>query len=373
MAEDADDAAEIAEIVASGLLDAAWYRARNPDIVAAGLDPAVHFVRFGAAEGRSPNRYFDTAWYVQQNPDILAAGLNPLTHFLRHGDLEGRRPHPLVDPAWYRHAYDLAADTPALAHFLTMRTTGRIAPSAELWSVLHLQPSVGRDGDPIAGYLDAMAAEGREALPDLPVVAASGLVDPNFYLINASDVHAAEVDPAQHYCRHGWREGRKPNIYFDTEWYIATNPDLAQLRVNPLVHYILVGEPSGRRPVPFFEPAWYRGNHDVPPGQPALTHYLTHRRGQAVSPNHLFDVAWYVARHAEALGPNRDPFAHYLQEGTLADIDPSPDFDAAAYRRKHLGRPSRSFRRLMSPERDNPLVHRLRAEYLACGTATAGA
>ena len=41
-----------------------------------------------------------------------------------------------------------------------------------------------------------MAAEGREALPDLPVVAASGLVDPNFYLINASDVHAAEVDPA---------------------------------------------------------------------------------------------------------------------------------------------------------------------------------
>jgi hypothetical protein len=363
MAPALDDAAEIAELAASGLVDVSWYRARNPDVASADLDPVTHFVRFGVKEGRAPNRWFDTLWYTEQNPDIRAAGLNPLIHYRRHGDLEGRQPHLLFDPAWYRRAYELSEDTRALPHFLTVRANGRYAPCAALWAVQHLPGfGSGRD-DPFGRYLDAMASAGLEAFPDLTVVGPTGLVDPNFYLINARDVHEAAVDPANHYCRFGWREGRKPCIYFDVDWYIGTNPDLARLRVNPLVHYVLVGEPADRRPVPYFEPAWYRRTYDVPDNQTALAHYMARRRSQTVSPNHLFDVTWYVAGHAEALGPNRDPFAHYLQEGTIGDIDPSPGFDAAGYRRRHFGRPSRVFRQLMTPDRDNPLVHCLRQEY----------
>jgi hypothetical protein len=356
---------EAEELAASGLFDTEWYLARYPDVAAAGLTALVHFTRHGWQEGRWPNRFFDTAWYQAQNPDITSAGLNPLVHYVRHGDQEGRRPHPLVDPAWYRHAYDLSHDTLALRHFLTMRHSGRVAPSAELWAVLHLR---GHDlGDPIGRYMDEAERLGQDAFPDLPIVAPSGLVDPNYYLINASDVHAAEIDPAVHYCRYGWQENRRPNLYFDPDWYIGTNPDLARLRVNPLAHYLLVGEPAGRRPMPYFEPDWYRATYGVPAGQSALAHYLAHRRSQTVSPTRLFDVSWYVTTQADALGPNRDPFAHYLQVGTFQDIDPSPAFDAASYRRAHLGRPSRGFRRLMTPDRDNPLVHRLRAEYAAHG------
>ena len=95
----------------------------------------------------------------------------------------------------------------------------------------------------------------------------------------------------------------------------------------------------------------------------ALAHFLTHRRSQAFSPTPLFDVAWYVEQHADEVAGNRDPFAHFLQAGTYRDIDPSPSFSAAEYRRRHLGRPSRQFRQLMHPDRDNPLVHHLRAEY----------
>lgn len=287
-----DDAAALAELTDSGLMDIRWYRARYPDIAAAGLDPAIHFLRFGAAEGRWPNRYFDTSWYVAQNPDVVGAGLNPVLHYHRHGDLEGRRPHPFMDPAWYRHAYDLSGGTKALAHFLTMRKAGRYAPSAELWSLLYPTREERSDLDVFAAYLDRMQRRGQEPFPDLPIVQASGLVDPNYYLINANDVHAAKVDPVEHYCRFGWREGRGPNIYFDTAWYISTNPDLARLRVNPIVHYVLVGEPQDRRPVPYFEPAWYRQTHGVPPGSTALGHFLAHRRSQSVSPNHLFDVQW---------------------------------------------------------------------------------
>ena len=63
----------------------------------------------------------------------------------------------------------------------------------------------------------------------------------------------------------------------------------------------------------------------------------------------------------EEVAGNRDPFAHFLQAGTYRDIDPSPAFNAAAYRKRHLGRPSRQFPPvLMHPDRDNPLVHLLR-------------
>jgi hypothetical protein len=95
----------------------------------------------------------------------------------------------------------------------------------------------------------------------------------------------------------------------------------------------------------------------------ALAHFLLHRRSQMFSPTPLFNVAWYVARHADEVAGNRDPFAHFLQAGTYGDIDPSPAFNSAAYRKRYLGRASRQFRQLMHPDRDNPLVHHLRAEY----------
>jgi hypothetical protein len=361
-----DDAAELQQLEASGLFDTGWYLQQNDDVREAALEPLPHFHRFGWREGRRPNLYFDPAWYLEHYPDVLAANMDPLLHYLRHGDHEGRRPVWHFDPAWYCAVYELAPDALALAHFLTERTSGRFAPMPELYAVLHMPPY--RDDpasgeDPFAHYLDDMLREQREAFPDLQVVTASGLIDPNYYLINGSDVHEAALDPAEHFCRYGWRESRKPNIYFDMHWYLHTNPLVAHLKINPVMHYILVGEAAGRRPVPYFDPAWYRETYAIEPGQNALAHFLAHRRSQRFSPTPSFDVAWYVEQHADELGPNRDPFAHYLQAGTYRDIDPSPAFSASEYRKRHLGRPSRQFRQLMHPDRDNPLVHHLRAQY----------
>jgi hypothetical protein len=46
----------IAVIARCGQFDAAYYLERYPDVAAAGADPVIHYVRFGAAEGRRPNR-----------------------------------------------------------------------------------------------------------------------------------------------------------------------------------------------------------------------------------------------------------------------------------------------------------------------------
>lgn len=362
-----ENGSDLQEVAASGLIDMAWYRANHPDLAQlANLELLAHYFAYGWREGRKPNPYFDGSWYLAQHTDIGSAGMDPLLHYIRHGDLEGRRPCPYFDPAAYRAGYKLQPGELALKDFLLRRHTGQVAPTPELWAVMYLSPwreLVQRGVDPFLAYLQADGREDGLASPDESVINASGLLDPNYYLINGSDVQEAALDPVEHFCRFGWREGRKPNIYFDMEWYRATNPQVGRLRLNPLVHYVLAGEPAGRRPVAYFDPEWYRTEYGIPPGRSMLAHYLAHRRTQRYSPNPLFDVGWYVQRYGEDVGPNRDPFAHYLHSGTFTDVRPSPTFNAAEYRRQKLGRPSRRFPHLMHPEHHNPLVHFLRANY----------
>jgi len=353
-----------ARIARSGLFDDYWYLSRNDDVVAAGHEPLKHFLDYGHAEGRWPNRYFDPAWYREENPDVAEAGLDPLIHYLQDGDREGRQPSIWFKPGWYRQAYQLPNDQLALAHFLRNRNNGAVAPNASMFAVPML-PSyrhhLAAGLDPFAHYLDDL--HGREVFPDLDVVRAAGLLDENYYLVNAADVYHADMDPLDHYCRFGWQERRKPNIYFDPTWYLQTNPAVARLQVNPLVHYILVGEASNRRPVPFFDPNWYRAEYQIPYDSLALSHYLANRHKQCFSPTPLFDVASYVSRFGSAIGPNRDPFTHYLRAGTIQDIDPSRWFNAALYRNLHLGRTSRQFTWTLRPDQHNPLAHFLRSAY----------
>jgi glycosyltransferase involved in cell wall biosynthesis len=85
----------------SALFDPEWYLARNPDVAAARIDPVVHYLNIGAAEGRDPIPFFDSDWYLANNPDVAASSMNPLVHYLRFGAGEGRDPHPIFHTDWY--------------------------------------------------------------------------------------------------------------------------------------------------------------------------------------------------------------------------------------------------------------------------------
>ena len=67
-----------------------------------------------------------------------------------------------------------------------------------------------------------------------------------------------------HFCRYGWREGRRPNRYFDPAWYLEQHPDVRAADMNPLLHYLRHGDHEGRRPERHFDPAWYRHAYRVP-------------------------------------------------------------------------------------------------------------
>jgi GT2 family glycosyltransferase/glycosyltransferase involved in cell wall biosynthesis len=107
-----------------GFFDAAWYRARYPDVIAAGHDPLRHFIRNGLAERRDPNPFFDSIWYTEHYPDVSAGGMHPLIHYLQAGCWELRNPHPNFDAAWYAGQHPAAADNPLLYHVEIGRIRG---------------------------------------------------------------------------------------------------------------------------------------------------------------------------------------------------------------------------------------------------------
>ena len=76
---------------AQPLFDAAFYRASNPDVAAADVDPLQHYIEHGWREDRLPSRLFDGVGYLAAYQDVRASGMNPLVHFLRYGCREGRK------------------------------------------------------------------------------------------------------------------------------------------------------------------------------------------------------------------------------------------------------------------------------------------
>ncbi|WP_215748719.1 MULTISPECIES: hypothetical protein [unclassified Gluconobacter] len=71
--------------------------------------------------------------------------------------------------------------------------------------------------------------------------------DKTWYMREYPDVAASGLDPATHYREAGYREGRKPNRFFDPEKYRAANPDLLEYEDDLLMHFVFYGLNEGRR------------------------------------------------------------------------------------------------------------------------------
>ena len=100
--------------------DPDFYKAQNPDVAAAGVDPYTHFRTVGWKEGRDPNPYFDVKGYLATYTDVAAGGSNPLDHYNNFGWKEGRDPSAWFDTSSYLDANPdvKAAGVNPLQHFL---------------------------------------------------------------------------------------------------------------------------------------------------------------------------------------------------------------------------------------------------------------
>jgi len=82
------------------------------------------------------------------------------------------------------------------------------------------------------------------------VIRQSNLFDDAYYTASNPDVAASGIDPALHFLRHGWKEGRKPSPGFDPVFYLRQYPDVAATGGNPLLHFARLGRAEGRHPLP---------------------------------------------------------------------------------------------------------------------------
>lgn len=85
-----DSAADAMLLKDSLYFDADWYLNKYPDVAITGMDPAAHYLFFGAKLERNPSPYFDAKYYLEANRDVKLAGINPLLHYIKHGHHEGR-------------------------------------------------------------------------------------------------------------------------------------------------------------------------------------------------------------------------------------------------------------------------------------------
>ncbi|QEE39062.1 hypothetical protein FV241_14260 [Methylobacterium sp. WL2] len=338
-------------LASSELFDAAWYRATQvPGLRSDQV--ARHYLQEGAARGLSPSPLFDGPWYLATNPDVAVAGLNPLLHYLDSGRAEGRPICPvadleavariaaseLFDAAWYRvtQAPGVAPDQ-AARHYLQEGGARGLSPGPLFDGPWYLRnnPDVAAAGlNPLLHYLDSGSAEGRLTCPvadpeAFARIAGSNLFDAEWY----SATQAPGVVPghaARHYLQEGAARGLSPGPLFDGPWYLKTNTDVADAGQNPLLHYLNDGRTEGRPICPFADPEalarvegsdlfdadWYRAIH-VPDLSPSLAarHYLREGAASGMNPGPLFDGEWYLGNNADVAEAGANPFLHYLVSG----------------------------------------------------------
>ncbi|EHP91382.1 glycosyltransferase [Methylorubrum extorquens] len=91
------------------LFDPIWYLSQNKDVlqecVAGRSYPLMHFIKFGAAEGRNPHPLFNSEWYLDIYPDarkaVVEGKLNAISHYLLLGSKLGYSPSSDFDTTWY--------------------------------------------------------------------------------------------------------------------------------------------------------------------------------------------------------------------------------------------------------------------------------
>ena len=167
------------------------------------------------------------------------------------------------------------------------------------------------------------------------------LVDDLFYYSRNHDLWNAGVDADAHYHATGWREGRDPNAFFDTDLYLAISPDVRNAGTDPLVHFDQSGWREGRVASPNFDPAKYLAFYtDVAAAnRDPLEHFLRHGAEENRLPfaasvplaANGFDFAYYLLHNPDVAAAGVDPRVHFETIGWREGRNPNALFDVNGY------------------------------------------
>ncbi|MCJ2054900.1 hypothetical protein [Methylobacterium sp. J-070] len=348
------DTAEV-ERLARRLVDGPFYRAGNPDLAEAGVDPVDHYMASGWREGREPAPQFDVLTYCLTR-GITYATQNPLMHYVLHGGPARPDPAealalrveilaPWFDAAHYRRGLDEAqaealagaSDAALLRHYVEGGWRALVSPRPDFDPAGFVQARAGsravRD-DPFFRYVAEAKLTGQTPFAE-PHRLNLPAVDADWYRATYPDVGA--MQPYLHFAGVGWRELRDPGPGRST---LA-----ALLRV------------CGLRPAraPLEDTGWLGAI-----GEPADRAAVLDLQARLVAGH--FDHAFYRARYG--LSAEADAVRDYCDAGWRKGRNPRPDFDGQAYLDAHAGVRETGLA---------PFVHRLATALLHGTDISAGA
>jgi hypothetical protein len=165
------------------VFDGAWYLARYPDVLGAGVEPLAHLLGSGLAEGRDPSPYVDLSFVATMVPELGGDRVALFAHLLDSGLAAGVPTSPYVDLRWYAER--------------------------------HARPHPGTD--PLATFRDLVTHGRAEQLDPSP------FVDLRWYAQHHRDVTLGGVDPFEYLLSVGQMLGRFPHPLWDEQAYIAGN------------------------------------------------------------------------------------------------------------------------------------------------------
>ena len=179
------------------LFDEDFYRAQA--LLDRGADALSHYLHLGWLQGWNPSPSFDTRYYLAANPDVSESGINPLLHFVRHGRAEGRRTAVADDqvsaapsaPQSTSVEEPTAADDPAAAFF-----------DAAFYAAQLKEPPTG-----VSLFRHYNETGWRHRLDPSPDFSTG------YYLDTNPEVAAAGINPFLHWVNYGRHEKRPPVPY----------------------------------------------------------------------------------------------------------------------------------------------------------------
>ncbi len=188
----------------SGLFDAEFYRAKYHFRRG---DPLEFYLRHGRHENHHPNPNFDAVWYLANYADVRSSGLDPFLHYIENGLAEGRRTGPIYEDksASERgsNSDTVSEERPApLLQGKEDQTADLRALAAEFDDAFYRRGNPDLDFtkiEPLEHFARIGWREGRDPCPEFSVKG---------YLHHNSDVQMADMNPLLHYVLAGRKEHR---------------------------------------------------------------------------------------------------------------------------------------------------------------------
>ena len=177
-------------ILKSGSFDYDYYY--NKYKIDRKIHPITHFLKIGVYNGYNPSPTFDTKFYLKLNPDVKKAGINPYVHYIKYGKNEKRIPKGIT----YQEMIELKLPKKYIYDYLLILNYGNF--DKQYYTQKY---QINKNTNPIVHFLKEGVKKGHNPTPSF---------DTKFYLKQNPDVKKAGINPYVHYIKYGKNEKRIP-------------------------------------------------------------------------------------------------------------------------------------------------------------------